>query len=180
MNATARKNGLSPCLLVFGISPKMPMNGKEYPEQRRRMKVMKTARSNMLKVIARQRLATALKMSVPAAADRDTTIGSDVLLYKERLRNEWIGPCKVLASNKKNLLLSIRGLQFPYQSTNSNHIRIHITPNYRTRHSETLTLKWVEGYSVNHFWYLSGKAYRILNIKLHHAEEISQSLLTIF
>ena len=66
---------------------------------------MQTARSKMLKVIARQRLATALKMNVPAAADRDITIGSDFFLYKERPRNEWIGPYKVLARNKKNYSL---------------------------------------------------------------------------
>ena len=113
MNAKAGKNGLSPCLLVFGISPKIPTSGKEYPEQRRRMEAMQAAQSEMLKVIAGQRLATALKMNIPAAADRDITIGSDVHLYKERPRNEWVGPYKVFASNKKNLFLNIRRVAVP-------------------------------------------------------------------
>ena len=90
MNETAGKNGLSPCLLVFGISQIMPTCGRKYPEQRRRMKPMETSRSEMLKVIARQRLTTSLKMNVSTAADHDISIGSDVLLYKERPRNEWI------------------------------------------------------------------------------------------
>ena len=111
MNATPGKNGLSPCILVFGISPKVPTNGKEYLEHRRRIEAVQTARSEILKVITRQRLATALKMNV--LRHRDITFGYDVLLYKEHTRNEWIGPYKVLASNKKNLFLSIIGVAFP-------------------------------------------------------------------
>ena len=60
-----------------------------------------------MKLSARQRLATALQFNVPTAADRDIPIGSEVLLFKERTRNEWIGSGKVLAGANKNLLLSL-------------------------------------------------------------------------
>ena len=108
------------------------------------MEAMQIARSEMLKVIARQRIATALRMNVPAVAYHDMAIISDLLLYKERPRNECIGPYNVLASNNKNLLLSVKGSQFLSQSRKSSHTRTHITPIYRTGHSEISTLKWLE------------------------------------
>ena len=91
----------------------MPTSSEEYPEQRKRMKALQTARSEMVKVIARQRLASALRLNVPAATDRDIAIGSDALLYKERPRNEWLGPYKVLVGNNKNLLINDDGRTTP-------------------------------------------------------------------
>lgn len=113
MNCTAGKNGLSPCLLVFGISPRIPGGTNEQPEQRKRMLALKIARSEMLKVIARQRLATAIQKNVPKVANHDISIGSDVLLYKERPVNRWLGPYKVIAGDMKNLLLNVDGRIVP-------------------------------------------------------------------
>ena len=55
MNVTVEKDGLSPCLLVFGISPTLPIASKEFPEQKKGMKALQTARSKMVQVIARLR-----------------------------------------------------------------------------------------------------------------------------
>lgn len=63
----------------------------------------------MMKVIARQRLSKSIRHNVPRAADQEVMIGSDVLLYKERLRNEWVGPYKVIAGDGKNFLFNIDG-----------------------------------------------------------------------
>ena len=101
MNVTAGTNGLSPCLLVFGETPRIPLQGKYLPERRQRMTALSIARSEMAKVIARQRLSTAIRHNVPKAADQEVTVCSDVLLYKERPRNEWIGPYKVVAGDGK-------------------------------------------------------------------------------
>ena len=109
INATAGKNGLSPCLLVFGVLPRLLTHSADYPEQRNRMKAIQIARKEMEKVIAKQILATALRSNVPKAADNETRIGSDVLLYKERPVNKWLGPYKVMAGDNKNLLLNING-----------------------------------------------------------------------
>ena len=54
-----------------------------------------------MKVIARQRLAKALGLNAPRATDHEISIGSDVLLYKERPHNEWVGPYKVMPGDKK-------------------------------------------------------------------------------
>ena len=52
-NCTARKNGLSTCLLVFGILPNILSERREFPEQKKRMKALQTARSAMVEIIAR-------------------------------------------------------------------------------------------------------------------------------
>ena len=113
MDATAGKDGLSPCLLVFGISPTLPITSRDLPEQRKRMKALQTARSEMVKIIARQRLASALRRNVPSSADRDILFGSDVLLYKERPRHEWVGTYKVMAGDNENVLLNMNGRIVP-------------------------------------------------------------------
>ena len=69
---------------MFVITTAIPKLNEEYPEQRKKMIAIQTARSEMMKVISRQCLATALQLNVPTAADRDIPIGSEVLLYKER------------------------------------------------------------------------------------------------
>ena len=113
MNSNTGTRGLSPCLLVFGISPKLPTEGKDYPEQRKRFKALQFARSTMLKVTDRQRLAKALRLNAPMATDHEISIGSDVLLYKERPRNEWVGLYRVMAGDNENLLLNIDGRVVP-------------------------------------------------------------------
>ena len=50
-----------------------------------------------------------MQKNVPSAADNNISISPDVLLYKERPRNEWVGPYKVIAGDKENLLLNIDG-----------------------------------------------------------------------
>ena len=88
MNVTAGRNGLSPFLFFFGVSPRIPPVTNNYPIQRERIWTLSVARSEMLKFMAKQRLATALRRHIPEITDHDLPIGSDVVLYKERLRNE--------------------------------------------------------------------------------------------
>ena len=49
MNCTAGKNGLSLCLLVFGISLIIPTERREFPEQKKGMKALHTERSEWLR-----------------------------------------------------------------------------------------------------------------------------------
>ena len=55
----------------------------EYPEQRKRMITLQTARSEMMKVIARQRRATPLALNVSTAADRNIAIGPKVFCIRK-------------------------------------------------------------------------------------------------
>ncbi len=113
MNVTAGRNGLSPCLFVFGVSPRIPTGTHNIPIQRERMMALSVVRSEMMKALAKQRLATALRRHVPKMTDHDVPIGSDVLLYKEITRNEWVGPYKAIAGDNKILLLNIDGRIIP-------------------------------------------------------------------
>ncbi len=109
MNVTAGRNGLSPCLLVFGVSPRIPTGTHNLPIQRERMLALSVARSEIMKFVAKQRLSTALRRHFPKMTGHDVPIVSDVLFYKERLRNESVGPYKVIAGENKNLLLNLDG-----------------------------------------------------------------------
>ena len=79
MNYTAGNNGLSPYLLVFRIFTSMPTSSEEYSQRRKRMKALQTARSEMVKAIARQRLAHLLGFNVPTATDRNIVRNQNLL-----------------------------------------------------------------------------------------------------
>ncbi len=100
MNVIAGRNGLIPCLLVFEVSPSIPNRTHNLLIQRKRMIVLSVARSEMVKVMAKQRVLTALRRQFPKMTDHDVPIGSDVFLYKERPRNECGGPYKEIAEDK--------------------------------------------------------------------------------
>lgn len=110
MNETAGPKGLSPMLLVFGVSPRTPLSTKDLPEQRERMKALKTARIEMAKHVAKARISTAKHSNVPRAADADIKAGVDVLTYREG-QNEWTGPFKVLSSDGKQVIVEVNGKQ---------------------------------------------------------------------
>ncbi len=65
------------------------------------MKALNVARSEIAKVIARQRLATVLRKYIAKTADYDLLIVSDVLLYVKRPRNDWVCSFKVTGGDKK-------------------------------------------------------------------------------
>ena len=108
INCTAGPNGLSPVLLVFGITPRIQMGNQDLPEQRKRMVAMKLARDEMLRVIARTRLSTAKLRNVPVSSDSDILIGSQVLFYRENSKS-WKGPYTVVAGDGKQLWLLVDG-----------------------------------------------------------------------
>ena len=91
MNNTAGSNGLSPTLLLFGVVPRIPIVPSQLPDQRRRMKAWKTARTEIMKHIAKVRLSEERRRNVPAAANNDIRAGMKVLFYREMPVNELTG-----------------------------------------------------------------------------------------
>ena len=89
MNETAGPNGLCPTLLVFGVVPRMPLSTIDLPNQRERMRALKTARMEMVKQVAKSRLSTAKNRNVPAAADSEIKAGNEVFVYREGVR-QWV------------------------------------------------------------------------------------------
>lgn len=108
INNTAGPGGLVAMLLVFGIVPRLLLGFSDLPLQRSRMEAMHKARREIAKAVATARLRTALHRNVPAAADRDILIGTQVLCYKEGGK-EWEGPYTVVAGDGKQLWLKIKG-----------------------------------------------------------------------
>ena len=109
MNDTAGSNGLVPTLLVFGVMPRIPLRKRHLPGMVDRMKAMDAARSEVSKLIARDRLKKAVKSNVPAAADKVIQVGEQVLVYKEKPINQWIGPFHVRDVNAKTVFVDMNG-----------------------------------------------------------------------
>jgi len=68
MNQTAGPSGLSPMLLLFGVSPPVPIKPIDLPGHRERSKAMAEARLEMVKRVAKARLDAALRNKVPSGA----------------------------------------------------------------------------------------------------------------
>ena len=110
MNDTAGPKGLVPSLLVFGVMPRILLPGSvQLPGQVQRMNAMQAARNDMSKEVARSRLSTALRSNVPAATNRDISIGSEVLVFKEPPVNKWVGPFHVLDVRDKSVFINSQG-----------------------------------------------------------------------
>ena len=109
MNDTAGPNGLVPTLLVFGILPRIPLIPTQLPSQVARFKVMKEARTEMMRIVAKSKLKTALKGNVPSASSRDLRAGDSVLVYREPPINKWVGPFEVINIDKKMAHLDYNG-----------------------------------------------------------------------
>ncbi len=67
----------------------------------------------MVKLVARNCISTAFHERIPRAEDHDIKIGSEVLLYKERPINMWVGPYRVVAGDSKHLSLNLKGNLVP-------------------------------------------------------------------
>lgn len=109
MNNTSGPVGLAPTLLVFGIVPQMPTGLSDLPDQRERMKAMKKARDEMVKLAASSRLRTAVSRDVPAVATNELRVGMDVLYYRERPVNKWTGPFRIVAGDNKRVWIDDHG-----------------------------------------------------------------------
>ena len=103
MNDSAGPQGLVPTVLILGVMPRIPVVPSELPDQISRMTAMHSVRKEMAAVIAREHLNTATRANVPVAAMKDIMVGADVLVYREKPENNWIGPSKVLENNEKVL-----------------------------------------------------------------------------
>ena len=109
MNDSAGPKGLVPTLLVFGVMPRIPIVPMALPVQVQRMKAMLKARDEMTTIIAGSQMKKALRSNAPGAAMADIPIGSEVLVYKEKPIDKWVGPHKVLDINGKMLHVEING-----------------------------------------------------------------------
>ena len=63
----------------------------------------------MTGVIAKERVTRALRMKVPAEALTDIPIVSQVLLFREKPENKWVGPYTTVGENDKSVFIHLNG-----------------------------------------------------------------------
>ena len=86
-NCTTEPKGLSSKLPVFGVKPQLPVGLTDLPEQRQSMKVLKSARDEILKNALKSLLMNASNLRTPISTDHDIAVGSYLLVYSENSRN---------------------------------------------------------------------------------------------
>eukprot|EP00168_Porphyra_purpurea_P016741 TRINITY_DN552_c0_g1_i1.p1 TRINITY_DN552_c0_g1~~TRINITY_DN552_c0_g1_i1.p1 ORF type:complete len:862 (-),score=144.43 TRINITY_DN552_c0_g1_i1:471-2858(-) len=125
MNNTAGPSGLVPTLLVFEVVPRTPVAPVPLPAQRERLAAMLTARKEMLRHAAKERVRVALNTRVPIAADRMVHPGQEVLVYREPPADRWEGPYAVVSQEGKVVWLAVDGhmVQFAIDK-----IKAYVTP----------------------------------------------------
>eukprot|EP00168_Porphyra_purpurea_P011369 TRINITY_DN2896_c0_g1_i1.p1 TRINITY_DN2896_c0_g1~~TRINITY_DN2896_c0_g1_i1.p1 ORF type:complete len:816 (+),score=159.39 TRINITY_DN2896_c0_g1_i1:2887-5334(+) len=109
MNNTAGPRGLVPTLLVFGALPRTPVASLPLPSQRDQMLAIIMASKEMTRLVAKERVRTALSAPVPAAAVRDVPVGSEVLVWREKPVYEWVGPFLAVSQLDKVVWLAVDG-----------------------------------------------------------------------
>ena len=97
LNNTASPEGLIPSLLVFGSVLKIPLGNIPHlaSNQRKRFTDMESARKQMERIVAIQRLKMAGKLRTKQMDVFSIMPGSDVLVYREK-KKIWDGPFKLI------------------------------------------------------------------------------------
>lgn len=93
-NDTAGPKGLVPSLLVFGTIPSVGNSGANLVYREESFRVMYTARSEAYKIVAEQRIQTALQTNIPPSAKYQLQNGQTVMAYSEK-QKRWIRDMKV-------------------------------------------------------------------------------------
>lgn len=96
INETVGPNGLVSTFLFSGLTSRLPIKPHRLLNQVARLKAMKEARDEAVKLIAQTRLATAITSNVFVAADSDIKISYVVLMFREKPVERWIGPFSVV------------------------------------------------------------------------------------
>lgn len=109
MSNAARPAGQVSLLFVFGIVLRTPINPVDLPEQRMRLKAIRTALDEMRRNGARARLRTALRTCVPRAADVDIAAGMTVLVFRKKPVNCWVGRYTIVKTDEKHVSLEVDG-----------------------------------------------------------------------
>jgi hypothetical protein len=85
LTSTMGREGLVPCLLVFGAFPRIPHVNPAHPvSTRRRFTLMRTAREEYATIVVKLRVAAGLNHQPPASADEVFETGDSVYVHREK------------------------------------------------------------------------------------------------
>jgi hypothetical protein len=114
LNSTMGPEGLVPCLLVFGALPRIPHVNPTHPvSTRRRFTLMRTAREEYTRIVAKSRVAAGLNHQPPASADEVYEPGDSLYEHREKLKS-WSGPHLVVSVKDKEVVFDIEGRHAGY------------------------------------------------------------------
>lgn len=83
-NDTSWLQGLSPTLLVFVVTSRLPLRPQRLPDNHQRIRALRSGKSEMTEFNISARLETALFRRVPAAVYVDIHIGDEVLWFRDK------------------------------------------------------------------------------------------------
>lgn len=98
---TIGPSGLVSTLLVVCIVPRIQINPNELHKNLICMKSIHDAINDISVISYRITISTASRSNVPAAEDREFSIGEEVLMYNEKAVGKWFGPYAVKNIDKK-------------------------------------------------------------------------------
>ena len=106
MNDTLGPEGYVPSVLVFGEYPRVHTKSEKPPPKKtlsERSKIAALARKECESIMAKMKVDRALRHRIPPNADHKYDIGSQILIWRERVHSnrigEWMGPFKVIDVN---------------------------------------------------------------------------------
>lgn len=105
INDTAEPQGLAPKLPVYEVVPKVIVVTERLPKQVDSLRAMRLVREEMTIITANERMRLALIRNIPAAADKNVIVRSDVLTYRENHVGKCVGLYVVSKRNGKILEL---------------------------------------------------------------------------
>lgn len=108
-NQTAGTHGLTPTLLVFGIHPRMPVAAVDLPSQGERARATATARAEIARHVAKAKLSLSLRARVTRAPHETLRAGTLALAYREKSKDEWVGPFTIISTDNKQVSLEMDG-----------------------------------------------------------------------
>lgn len=115
MNDTAEPFRLFSTLLVFNllhcISIRPPVQTNQVEEWN-----LCTSQERNACYLSQSQIRTALNTTLPAATDRPFCHGDEVLMFRERPVNTWLGPYLGVIQKEKMLMLDTRGRRIRPQS----------------------------------------------------------------
>lgn len=104
-NDTAGPRGLSPTFLVFGIYQRLPFRPHLLPDNCRRMNALRVVKQELACLLSQERISTALARRVSSAVDVPKNIGDEILWYRGKPIEKWMGP--FIVTGKEGQLLHI-------------------------------------------------------------------------
>jgi hypothetical protein len=99
--------GIVPCLLIFGVFPRMlaPFN-KPFRQSLFRFKILQTTREEYATIVARLRIQLGIRKQPPPACDYVYNQGDSCYVYREKVKH-WTGPHIMAQIDGKEILVHL-------------------------------------------------------------------------